>query len=174
MYKKEQQISAHLTLQITLAWSQIRVYCIVLNFHGLLILWTLQIFNSSQKHYKKIFWHGSHSFHALTPSVNGQHPRAKLPNLQGTLYKYLLSRHYFTDSCELEQMMIRRCMLDKPGLYAMPIVLSHVWRACAANLLNYFNKPQVVWVFKEWWYLCTSYVSQSPGATEWLVITKWA
>ena len=42
-------------------------------------------------------------------SVDGQYPRAKLPNWQGTLSprRYLRSRHCFADSCKLENVMVR-------------------------------------------------------------------
>jgi len=71
----------------------------------------------------KFLTHNTHCLLSECSSTNGQHPRAKLPNLQGTLSKDIpWSRHCFADSCELKQMAVWRCVLDKPGLYATPIV----------------------------------------------------
>ena len=43
-----------------------------------------------------------------------------------------------------------RCVLDKPGLHAMPIT-NCVWRVCAANSHNYFHKMfkyRYLWRFR--------------------------
>ena len=46
------------------------------------------------------------------------------------LQEHLQSRHCFADSCELEQMMVWQCVLDRTRLVCHTYSTLRVWRAC--------------------------------------------
>jgi len=80
--------------------------------------------------------------HSDCSSIDGQHPGAKLLELQETLF---LKKATFPDSYKLEWMTA----LDKPGLYATPIVY-YMQRACEANFqYRYLRKfrPLKIWCY---------------------------
>ena len=65
----------------------------------------------------------------------------RLPNQQRTLSKEIpLKQACFADSCELERTCLT-VLLDKPGLYAMPIVYyvcgRRMWRNCKSILTKF-------------------------------------
>ena len=86
------------------------------------------------KIFQQNFWHVTHCSHALTAV-------ASMDNIPGLSYRickelsprrYLWSRHCFADSCDLKQGTVWRCVLDKLGLYATPIVFTCV--ACTYSI----------------------------------------
>ena len=66
--------------------------------------------------FQEKFQHTTHTFHVLTVGV----PMDNTLGLSCQICKELSPS--FAYSCELKQMAVWWCVLDKPGLYATPIV----------------------------------------------------
>ena len=96
---------------------------IVLIFAGLLIPWISWISRCSQRYFNKQFWKQTHPLFMLWLEEY-QYPARLSCWIRKTLSskRYLQSKHYFADSCKLKRTTVWQCVLDKPGLYATPIV----------------------------------------------------